>query len=324
LSLQEGIRHLEEKILKGGPISKQEALSITEISGPDIFSLLASANRIRQHFRKNTIGLCSIVNAKSGACPEDCSFCAQSSRSKAEIEIYPLLSKEMIIQKAIEAKNSGIKRFSIVTSGRKVSEKSLMEIADMVSEIRDLGLIPCASLGLLNAEDLLILKAAGLDRYHHNLETSEGFFPRICTTHTFTDKIRTIESARSAGLSLCSGGIFGMGETWQDRIDMAFSLKDLDVDSIPINFLIPIKGTAFAHKSYLHPFEALQIVSLYRFILPQKEIRICGGRIQILGEFNSLVFAAGADGMISGNYLTTQGRSPEDDLRLIGAYGLVT
>ncbi len=324
MSLQEEIRHLEEKILKGGSISKQEALSITEIYGPDIFYLFASANTIRQHFRKNTIGLCSIVNAKSGDCPEDCSFCAQSSRSKAEIEIYPLLSKEMIIQKAIEAKNSGIKRFSIVTSGRKVSEKSLMEIADMVSEIRDLGLIPCASLGLLNAEELLILKAAGLDRYHHNLETSEGFFPRICTTHTFTDKIRTIESARSAGLSLCSGGIFGMGETWQDRIDMAFSLKDLDVDSIPINFLIPIKGTAFAHKSYLHPFEALQIVSLYRFILPQKEIRICGGRIQILGEFNSLVFAAGADGMISGNYLTTQGRSPEDDLRLIGAYGLVT
>jgi len=324
LSLQEGIKHLEEKILKGGSISKQEALSITEISGPDIFYLFASANTIRQHFRKNIIGLCSIVNAKSGDCPEDCSFCAQSFRSKAEIEIYPLLSKEMIIQKAIEAKNSEIKRFSIVTSGRKVAEKSLMEIANMVSEIRDLGLIPCASLGLLNAEDLLILKAAGLDRYHHNLETSEGFFPRICTTHTFTDKIRTIESARSAGLSLCSGGIFGMGETWQDRIDMAFSLKDLDVDSIPINFLIPIKGTAFAHKSYLHPFEALQIVSLYRFILPQKEIRICGGRIQILGEFNSLVFAAGADGMISGNYLTTQGRSPEDDLRLIGAYGLVT
>lgn len=324
MSLQEEIRHLEEKILKGGSISKQEALSITEISGPDIFYLFASANTIRQHFRKNTIGLCSIVNAKSGDCPEDCSFCAQSFRSKAEIEIYPLLSKEMIIKKAIEAKNSEIKRFSIVTSGRKVSEKSLMEIANMVSEIRDLGLIPCASLGLLNAEDLLILKAAGLDRYHHNLETSEGFFPRICTTHTFTDKIRTIESARSAGLSLCSGGIFGMGETWQDRIDMAFSLKDLDVDSIPINFLIPIKGTALGSREYLHPFEALQIVSLYRFILPQKEIRICGGRIQILGEFNSLVFAAGADGMISGNYLTTLGRSPEDDLMLIAAYGLVT
>lgn len=324
MSLQEEIRHLEEKILKGGSISKQEALSITEISGPDIFYLFASANTIRQHFRKNTIGLCSIVNAKSGDCPEDCSFCAQSFRSKARIEIYPLLSKEMIIKQAIEAKNSEIKRFSIVTSGRKVSEKSLMEIANIVSEIRDLGLIPCASLGLLNAEDLLILQAAGLDRYHHNLETSEGFFPRICTTHTFADKTRTIKEARSAGLSLCSGGIFGMGETWQDRIDMAFSLKDLDVDSIPINFLIPIKGTALGSREYLHPFEALQIVSLYRFILPQKEIRICGGRIQILGEFNSLVFAAGADGMISGNYLTTQGRSPEDDLRLIGAYGLVT
>lgn len=318
------VRHLEEKIIKGGAISKEEARSITEISETDIFSLFASANTIRRYFKGNTIGLCSIVNAKSGACSEDCAFCAQSSRNKTEIETYPLLSKEIIIQKATEAKNSGIKRFSIVTSGRKVSEKNLYKIADMVSEIRNLGLVPCASLGLLSAEELSILKAAGLERYHHNLETSEGFFSRICTTHTFEDKIRTVEAARSIGLSVCSGGIFGMGETWQDRIDMAFSLRELDIDSVPINFLIPIKGTFMELRKYLHPFEALKIVSLYRFILPQKEVRICGGRVQILGEFNSMVFLAGADGMITGNYLTTLGRSPEDDLRLIKAYGLTT
>lgn len=318
------VRHLEEKIIKGGSISKEEARSITEISETDIFSLFASANTIRRYFKGNTIGLCSIVNAKSGACSEDCAFCAQSSRNKTEIETYPLLSKEIIIQKATEAKNSGIKRFSIVTSGRKVSEKNLHKIADMVSEIRNLGLIPCASLGLLSAEELSILKAAGLQRYHHNLETSEGFFSRICTTHTFKDKIRTVEAARAIGLSVCSGGIFGMGETWQDRIDMAFSLRELDIDSVPINFLIPIKGTFMELREYLHPFEALKIVSLYRFILPQKEVRICGGRVQILGEFNSMVFLAGADGMITGNYLTTLGRSPEDDLRLIKVYGLTT
>jgi biotin synthase len=221
----------------------------------------------------------------------------------------------------LEVKDSAIKRFSIVTSGRKVSRKNLTEIAEMISEISKLGILPCASLGLLNAEELLELKSAGLDRYHHNLETSKGFFPRICSTHAFADKIKTIEAAKSAGLSVCSGGIFGMGETWQDRIDMAFSLKELDIDSVPINFLIPVKGTALAHRKRLHPFDALKIVSLYRFILPRKEIRICGGRIQILGEFNSMLFFAGADGMISGNYLTTLGRNPEDDLRLIQTYG---
>jgi biotin synthase len=315
------VKSLEEKILKGSSLSREDALSLAEITGPDIFDLFASANKIRQHFKGNIIGLCSIANAKSGACPEDCSFCAQSSGSKAEIEVYPLLSKEIVIQKAMEVKDSAIKRFSIVTSGRKVSRKNLAEIAEMISEISKLGILPCASLGLLNAEELLMLKSAGLDRYHHNLETSRGFFPRICSTHTFSDKIRTIEAAKSAGLSVCSGGIFGMGETWQDRIDMAFTLKELDIDSVPINFLIPVKGTALEHRKHLHPFDALKIVSLYRFILPRKEIRICGGRIQILGEFNSMLFLAGADGMISGNYLTTQGRNPEDDLRLIQTYG---
>ena len=318
------VKSLEEKILKGSSLSREDALSLAEITGPGIFDLFASANKIRQHFKGNIIGLCSIANAKSGACPEDCSFCAQSSRSKAEIEVYPLLSKEIVIQKAMEVKDSAIKRFSIVTSGRKVSRKNLAEIAEMISEISKLGILPCASLGLLNAEELLMLKSAGLDRYHHNLETSKGFFPRICSTHTFSDKIRTIEAAKSVGLSVCSGGIFGMGETWQDRIDMAFSLKELDIDSVPINFLIPVKGTALAHRKHLHPFDALKIVSLYRFILPRKEIRICGGRIQILGEFNSMLFFAGADGMISGNYLTTQGRNPADDLRLIKTYGFNT
>ncbi len=318
------INLLLEKILEGGSLSKKDACSIAEISGPDIFSLFASANKVRHHFKGNAAGLCSIINAKSGACSEDCSFCAQSSRSKANAEVYPLLRKNMIVRAAREARESGVKRFSIVTSGRKVSEKDLVKIAGTVSEIRNLGLLPCASLGLLKENELSLLREAGLDRYHHNLETSERFFPRICGTHSFTDKIKTIKAAQSVGLSLCSGGIFGMGETWQDRIDMAFSLKELDVDSVPINFLVPIKGTALKDRDLLHPFEALKIVSLYRFILPRKEIRICGGRMQVLGEFHSMVFSAGADGMITGNYLTTLGRSPEDDLRLIETHGLIT
>lgn len=321
-ALEEAIRQFEKKIFGGSSISREDALSIAEASGPDIFCLFASANKIRQHFRDNTVGLCSIINAKSGACPEDCSFCAQSSKNKAAAKIYPLIKKEIVIEKAMAAAKSGVRRFSIVTSGRKVSKRELSEIAGLIAAIREIGLFPCASLGLLNREELSILKEAGLERYHHNLETSERFFPQICSTHTFADKIETARAVRAAGLSLCSGGIFGMGETWQDRIDMAFYLKELDADSVPINFLIPIKGTALGHREYLHPFEALKIISLFRFILPGKEIRVCGGRTQILGEFHSMVFLAGADGMITGDYLTTMGRNPGDDLSLIEMYGL--
>jgi biotin synthase len=322
VDLVEVIKHIEEHIVKGGAITKEEAASITEISGTDLFNLFASANKIRSHFRGDLVGLCSIVNAKSGSCSEDCSFCAQSSRSKAEIDTYPLLKKERIIQKAREVKKYGIRRFSIVTSGRKISRKNLLEIADVISEIKNLGIIPCASLGLLREDELSVLKAAGLDRYHHNIETSAQHFPQICSTHGYSDKLRTIRAAHSVGLSLCSGGIFGLGETWQDRIDMAFALRELNVDSVPINFLLPIKGTALGNRKLLHPLEALKIVSLYRFVLPRKELRICGGRTQVLGEFNSMIFLAGADGMITGNYLTTMGRSPEDDLKLVKMYGL--
>lgn len=318
------IRHLEDRVLQGGEITKEEAACLTQISGSDLIRLFASANKIRQSFRGNVIGLCSIVNAKSGACPEDCSFCSQSSVSVVKAQVYPLLDRGTIVRKAEEAKNAGIRRFSIVTSGRKVSERDLLQIADIVAEIRDIGLLPCASLGLLNAEELSVLKAGGLDRYHNNLESSERFFPGLCTTHTYSDKITTIEAAMSVGLSVCSGGIFGMGETWQDRIDMAFALKELDIDSVPINFLIPIEGTPLGDRKYLHPLEGLKIISLYRFILSQKEIRVCGGRVQVLGEFHSMVFLAGADGMITGNYLTTLGRTPEDDFKLIDAYGFAT
>jgi len=316
------LKSLEDKVLKGEHISREEALYIAEVSGSEIFELFASANKIRNHSKGNSVGLCSIVNAKSGACSEDCSFCAQSSKSKAKIEVYPLLGKEITLQKAREAKKSGAERFSIVTSGRKISEMDLLLIGDIISEIRQIGLIPCASLGMLKEKELSILKSAGLDRYHHNLETSEGFYPQICSTHSYTDKLTTIDAVKSIGLSLCSGGIFGMGETWQDRIDMAFLLKELDVDSVPINFLISIKGTALEYRGFLHPFEALKIISLFRYILPQKEIRICGGRMQILGEFNSMVFLAGADSLLIGNYLTTSGRNYEDDFKLIETYGL--
>ncbi len=316
------INRLEEKILGGDILSREEAFSLSQISETELFELYASANTLRNHFKGKTVALCSIVNAKSGVCTEDCSFCAQSSKSKAGIKVYPLIQKNIVVQKAKEAKELGTQRFSIVTSGRRISEKELSDIADMISGIKEMGLIPCASLGLLGEKELSMLKSAGLGRYHHNLETSERFFPLICSTHSYGDKLKTIESAKSIGLSLCSGGIFGLGETWDDRIEMAFLLRELSVDSVPINFLIPIKGTALGGRDLLHPFEALKIVSLYRYILSEKEIRICGGRLQILGEFNSMVFLAGADGIMIGNYLTTAGRNYKDDFRLIKTYGL--
>ncbi|TAL25250.1 MAG: biotin synthase BioB [Nitrospirae bacterium] len=316
------INSLKDKITGGNPITKEEALLIGRIQISDLFDLFIAANKIRKKFRNNSVDLCAIVNAKSGACPEDCSYCAQSSKSKTGIEVYPLIRKEVVLEKAKEAKDAGVKRFCIVTSGRKIGKAELFEIVTMVKKIRRAGLLPCATLGLLNRDELLFLKESGLERYHHNLETSERFFPEICRTHTYQDKLKTIEAAKSAGLSVCSGGIFGLGETWEDRIDMAFAVKELDVDSVPLNFLIPVKGTSMAERDALHPFEALKIISLYRFLLPQKEIRVCGGRMQILGEFNSMVFMAGADSLLTGNYLTTTGRTFKDDLRLIRDYGL--
>jgi len=313
---------MEKKILDSGKISRDEALFIASLAGQDIFDLFSSSNRIREHFRGNTVDLCAIINAKSGACPEDCSYCAQSAKSSAEIKTFRLVEKETILEKAQEAKEGGARRFCIVTSGKKASATDLDKIAEMVSAVRKLGLLPCATLGLLSGKDLLLLKDAGLERYHNNLETSERFFPEICTTHTYQDKLETIKAVKSSGLSLCSGGIFGLGESWEDRIDMALALREIGPDSVPINFLTPVKGTSLGVQKLLNPFDALKIISLYRFILPDKEIRVCGGRIQTLGEFNSFIFSAGADGLLTGNYLTTLGRNFEDDLELINQYGL--
>jgi biotin synthase len=316
------IKELERKVLGGGAISKEEALFLSSIGDAEIMDLLASANAIRSRFRGTFIDLCAIVNARSGGCPEDCAYCAQSSRSSANIAQFPLLAEEMILEKAREARAGGARRFCIVTSGRKVSGGDLDRIAAVVRQVRSIGLLPCATLGLLSQDELEMLKDSGLERYHHNLETSERFFPEICTTHTYQDKVKTICAVKAAGLSLCSGGIFGLGEDWEDRVDMAFALRVSGPDSVPINFLMPLAGTRLESMKPLEPFEALKIIGLYRFILPNKEIRVCGGRMQTLGDFHSFIFFAGADGLLTGNYLTTTGRNFGDDLRLIERHGL--
>ncbi len=313
---------LAKSISAGKPLSASEAIYLSSLRGAELFRLISLGGEIRERFRGKKVDLCAIINAKSGACSEDCSYCAQSSKSLADIPVYPLVGEGQVLEKAREAKEAGVKRFCIVTGGRKVGNKELHEISSMIDGVRKIGLLPCATLGLLDKDELSFLRDSGLERYHHNLETSEKFFPSICSTHTYEDKVRTIHVAQSAGLSVCSGGIFGLGESWQDRIEMAFALKELNVDSAPLNFLIPIKGTPMEGVGLLDPFEALKIISLYRCILPDKEVRVCGGRRQILGEFNSMVFMAGADSLLTGNYLTTTGTTYEDDLRLIRQYEL--
>lgn len=303
-------------------IDRESALYLSRVSGSEVFELFALSNKARVKYRGNKVDLCSIVNAKSGACPEDCFFCAQSAHSKTDIKIYPLLDKEKILDAARSAEENGVKRFCIVTSGKKTSDKEIDEICRFVSEIRTLGLLPCATLGMLGYPEFKKLKDAGLHRYHHNLETSETFFREICTTHTYREKIRTIESAKSLGFSICSGGIFGLGESWEDRIDMAFALKGIGVDSVPINFFTPVHGTPLGQRDMMNPLEALKVIAIYRLILPRCEIRVCGGRQMTLRELHPYIFLAGADGFLLGNYLTTAGRSPEDDLQMIKDMGL--
>jgi biotin synthase len=303
-------------------LDREAALAFSRMEGSEIVKLFFFANSARINVRGNKIDLCSIVSAKSGFCSEDCAFCAQSVQRQTDIQRYPLMIKEEIVKVAVVSKKRGVRRFCIVTSGRKASADEIRHICSFISEIKDIGLSPCATLGMLNESELRELKDAGLHRYHHNLETSESFFSEICTTHTYREKVQTIKAAQSIGLSVCSGGIFGMGESWEDRIDMAFALKDLKVDSIPLNFISPIRGTPLGGRGLLNPLEALKIIAIYRLILPESEIRICGGRPNTLRDLNSYIFTAGADGLLIGNYLTTSGRNPDDDLQMIKDLGL--
>jgi len=322
LKTEPGAQKTEDRKESIEPINRQTALDLSRLKGAEIYDLFARASRIKEKYRGRKVDLCSIINAKSGACPEDCSFCAQSSHSKTSAGVYPLISKEKILETAVSVKQSGVRRFCIVTSGRKTSGRDLHEICCSIAEIRKTGLLPCATLGMLDKEQLEQLKVAGLHRYHHNLETSEAFFSELCTTHTYREKVRTVEAAKSLGFSICSGGIFGLGESWEDRVDLAFALRELEVDSVPINFFTPISGTPLANRELLHPLEALKIISIYRLILPDREIRVCGGRPATLRDMNSYIFFAGADGLLVGNYLTTSGRDPGDDLQMIRDMGL--
>lgn len=311
-----------EKVLCGKRLSRGEALRLAGVEGASLFELFCAANRIRDYYRKDRVDLCAIMSVRAGGCTEDCSFCAQSSRSRADIDRFPLKKKEEVHTGALAAWQFGAKRFCLVTGGKRVSDADLASLSEMIPIVRAIGHLPCATLGLLGRGELEVLKASGLCRYHNNLEASESFFPSICTTHTFRDKVDTIVSAKEAGLGICSGGIFGLGESWEDRVDMAIALRELDVDSVPINFLTPLPGTGMESRVTLKPLDALKIIGIYRFLLPEKEIRVCGGRVQTLGDLSAFIFMAGADGLLIGNYLTTKGWEPARDLAVLDSLGL--
>lgn len=268
--------------------------------------------------RGNQVSLCSILNAKSGKCSEDCRFCVQSSHYATGAPVYPLKEVAEVVAAAREAKSIGSSRFSLVTSGRGPSRAELIRIAELVRAIQAEVAIPvCASLGILDREGFLFLKEAGVSRYHHNLESSSEFFPQVATTHTFAERVATIRAAQEAGLEVCAGGIFGLGESEDDRISLALSLRELAVDSVPINVLIPLPGTPLAGMTPLGVAEIIRSLALFRLILPEVPIRLAAGRESALGDFLGLAFMAGADGMMIGGYLTQRGRLPQDDQRFI-------
>ena len=286
------------------------------------YEFLSEANRLKFNHFGNFIETCAILNAKSGSCPSDCKFCAQSSHFNLRIRVYPLLPEKELLERALSAFNLGIDRFSFVTSGVSPTKEDLKVIGKVIERIKSErpDCKVCASLGQMGKEELSFLKSCGLDRYHHNLETSREFYPRISTVQSWEDRYRTVLTAKEVGLSTCCGGIFGLGESDEDVVSFIESLRELSVDSVPVNFLHPIKGTPLESADYLTPLKCLRILTTIRLSIPKAEIRVCGGRERNLRELQPLsLFPANA--LMVGNYLTTKGRSLKDDYRMIKDLG---
>lgn len=312
------VKQLANKVLEGYEITRDEAHWLYQ---QDLKELSFSANEIRQANCSDGFDLCTIINAKSGACSENCKFCAQSAHHQANVESYPLLSNEEILAQAKRMDEQGVLRYSLVTSGKKLSDQEVDLMCDTVKEIlNQTSLQVCVSFGLLNEEQFLKLKHAGVTRVHNNLESSKNFFPTLCTTHSFHDKVEAIKAAQAAGLVVCSGGIMGLGESVVDRIDMAFSLKELGINSVPINLLNPIPGTPLEHNEVLTSEEIQRIAAVYRFILPKASIRLAGGR-GLLADQGRALFESGANAAITGDMLTTAGISVETDKALLTELG---
>ncbi|MGO9136440.1 MAG: biotin synthase BioB [Syntrophales bacterium] len=311
---------LAEKIVKDGgdAVSYEDALELAYFPEKDTADLIFCAHKIKKGRKIKEAILCSIINAKSGFCSEDCAFCAQSAHHKTEIKTYPLLDEKEIVRTAKEFALEGATRYSMVTSGYMLTDKELDVICESAAAIRrETNLTVCASLGMLTEPMARGLAQAGIAVYHHNLETARSFFVNVCTTHDYDEDILTVRMAKTAGMQVCSGGILGLGETWEQRLELAFTLRDLDVDGIPINFLNPIAGTRMEKRPLLTPLEALKCIAIFRFVHPDKDILICGGREVTLRDYQSWATLAGANGLMIGNYLTTQGRNIKMDTEMV-------
>lgn len=300
-------------------IGKEEALRLMKIADEEVDQLLEDARRVRYQFCGVKIHMCAIINARSGKCSENCAFCAQSSWYKTGAPEYPVISAREALDKAKKMADAGVERFSLVTSGGKLSKKEFSQIIDIVRVLRQEvpSLAICASLGSLDDDRAYALREAGVTTYHHNIETSEKFYPNICTTHTFSSRINTIRIAQKAGLRVCSGGILGLGESPDDRVDMMFILRDLGVSSIPINILSPIPGTPLQNQPPLPKSEIMKTLGIFRLVFPNGELRLCGGRERALGALQKRALETAVNWLMVGHYLTTKGNPLEEDLAMI-------
>ncbi len=305
-------------------IEAAEALELIHAQGTNFFALLARAGALREEHKGRQVVLCGILNAKSGRCAEDCSFCAQSAHHDTGAPVYPLVDVQAMLARAREVEAMGAREYSLVTSGTTIRSQAELEvIGQAVSQLRDEGrLWRCASLGNLSRDQLEQLAQAGLTNYHHNLETARSFFPQVCTTHDYEEDLATVRTARELGLKVCCGGVFGLGESPAQRVELAQTLRDLDVDSVPLNFLNPIQGTPLQGQHQLTPRDCLRIIAVYRLMMPTKDIYVCGGREVNLRQLQSWIFMAGANGMMVGSYLTTSGRDHRLDLQMIADLGM--
>ena len=316
------IEDFEQAVFSGRQLDAQDAAALVRLSESRPYELLHTANRIREHFKGKSVHLCSIVNARSGACSEDCAFCSQAARHNTSVARYPMMGRKAIVDAARSGAEAGADSFGVVTSGRGPGSREDFDIVcDVIGEMGEID--ACASLGALTPADAAKLYAAGLRRYNHNLETARSFFPSICTTHSYDDRVSTVRAAQAAGLKVCCGGIFGLGESWEQRVELAVDLRELKVDTVPINFLNPVAGTPLERRPPLRPMDGLRIIALYRFMLPALNIKAAGGRERCLGDLQSWMFYAGANGTLVGDYLTTTGRPAHEDLKMIEDLGLV-
>lgn len=312
-----------EKALRKEPFSAEEALRVLCAPDEETLDLLQAAYQVRKHFKGNRVRVHVLQNAKSGACPEDCAFCSQSSRYKTPAPIYKLQSVEEIMEGAKKAKEAGAWKYCIVTATRAPSDRDLDVLCEAVRRIKkEFGLKICTSLGLLTPEKAKRLAEAGVDRFNHNLETSRRFYPSIVRTHSWEDRLQTARIAREAGMEVCSGGIIGMGETPQDVVDLCFSLREVDVASIPVNFLDPRPGTPLSHLPLVPPLYALRVLCLFRFVHPDRDIRAAGGREVTFRSLQSFVLYP-ANSIFTNGYLTTGGQEADRDLQMIQDAGFV-